>query len=69
MSVAGSLRTLLGVVLAALALCPSVRASTWELDPAATQIAFSVRNLSVGREITITIDAVGLKSGAGAPAM
>ena len=47
MSAAGSLRTLLGVVLAALALCPSVRASTWELDPAATQIAFSVRNLTM----------------------
>jgi polyisoprenoid-binding protein YceI len=47
MSAAGPLRTLLVVSLAAAALCPSVRASAWELDPSATQIAFSVRNLSV----------------------
>ena len=47
MSAAGPLRTLLVISLAAAALCPRARASAWELDPAATQIAFSVRNLSV----------------------
>jgi len=47
MSAAGSLRTLLVVSLAGVALCPSVRASAWELDPSATRIAFSVSNLSV----------------------
>ena len=41
------LRSLAVAVLATVALCPSVRASTWELDPAATQVAFSVRNLSM----------------------
>jgi polyisoprenoid-binding protein YceI len=47
MNAAGPLRTLLVVSLAAAALCPSARASAWELDPAATRIEFSVRNLSV----------------------
>jgi len=47
MSAAGPLRTLLVILSAAAALCPSVRASTWELDPAATQVAFSVRNLTM----------------------
>jgi polyisoprenoid-binding protein YceI len=47
MSAAGPLRTLLVISLAAAALCPRARASAWELDPAATRIEFSVRNLSV----------------------
>ena len=47
MSAARPLRTLLFLLLAAAAFGPSVRASTWELDPAATQVAFSVRNLSI----------------------
>ena len=47
MSAAGPLRTLLVILSAAAALCSSVRASTWELDPAATQVAFSVRNLTM----------------------
>jgi polyisoprenoid-binding protein YceI len=47
MSAARPLRTLLAILLAAAAFCPSVRASTWELDPSATRIEFSVRNLSV----------------------
>jgi transposase InsO family protein len=47
MSAARPRRTLLVILLAAAALCPSVRASTWELDHAATQVAFSVRNLSM----------------------
>jgi polyisoprenoid-binding protein YceI len=47
MSAAGPLRTLLVVSLAAAALCPRARASAWELDPSATRIEFSVRNLSV----------------------
>jgi len=47
MSAAEPLRSLLGISLAAAALCPGVRASAWELDPSATQIVFSVRNLSV----------------------
>jgi len=47
MSAAGPRRSLLGISLAAAALCPNVRASAWELDPSATQIVFSVRNLSV----------------------
>src|SRR5437763_14620936 len=37
---------LLGVALGAPAFCSSARAS-WALDPAATRIAFSVKNLSV----------------------
>jgi polyisoprenoid-binding protein YceI len=47
MSAARPVRALLVMLLAAAAVCPSVRASTWELDPAATQVAFSVRNLSI----------------------
>jgi polyisoprenoid-binding protein YceI len=47
MSAAGPLRTLLVISLAAAALCPSARAAAWELDPSATRIAFSVRDLSV----------------------
>jgi len=35
------------VTFAAPGLCSSARASAWELDPAATRIAFSVKNLSV----------------------
>ena len=38
---------LLGVALGAPAFCSSARASAWALDPAATRIAFSVKNLSV----------------------
>jgi len=47
MSAARLRHTLLVIPLAAAAFCPSVRASTWELDPAATQVAFSVRILSI----------------------
>jgi polyisoprenoid-binding protein YceI len=47
MSAARPRRTLLVMLLAAAAFCPSLRASTWELDPAATQVAFSVHNLSI----------------------
>ena len=47
MSAAGPLRTLLVISLAAAALCPRARASAWELDPSATRIEFSVRNLSI----------------------
>ena len=46
---AGSLRVFLAVALAAAPLCPGARASAWMLDPSATRIAFSVRNLSVAR--------------------
>src|SRR5439155_24853488 len=38
---------LLAVALAAPGPCSSAHASAWELDPAATRIAFSVKNLSV----------------------
>ena len=38
---------LLTVSLAASAFCSTAQASAWELDPAATRIAFSVKNLSV----------------------
>src|SRR5437588_4248459 len=38
---------LLTVSLAAPAFCSTAQASAWELDPAATRIAFSVKNLSV----------------------
>jgi polyisoprenoid-binding protein YceI len=38
---------LLAVALAAPGLCSSARASAWVLDPAATRIAFSVKNLSM----------------------
>jgi polyisoprenoid-binding protein YceI len=40
-------RVIVVIALAGAAFCPSVRASAWELDPAATQVAFSVRNLSM----------------------
>jgi polyisoprenoid-binding protein YceI len=46
---AGSLRVFLAVALAAASLCPGAWASAWMLDPSATRIAFSVRNLSVAR--------------------
>jgi polyisoprenoid-binding protein YceI len=46
---AGSLRVSLAVALAAASLCPDAWASAWMLDPSATRIAFSVRNLSVAR--------------------
>jgi polyisoprenoid-binding protein YceI len=49
MIAAGPRRTLLVISLAMAALCPSARASIWELDPSATRIAFSVKNLSVAR--------------------
>jgi polyisoprenoid-binding protein YceI len=42
-----ALRALLAVALLAAGLCSNARASSWELDPAATRIAFSVKNLSV----------------------
>ena len=38
---------LLAFALAVPGFCSSARASAWELDPAATRIAFSVKNLSV----------------------
>src|SRR5256884_9478181 len=38
---------LLTVSVAAPAFCSTARASAWVLDPAATRIAFSVKNLSV----------------------
>src|SRR5205809_7455032 len=38
---------LLTVSVAAPAFCSTGQASAWELDPAATRIAFSVKNLSV----------------------
>jgi len=38
---------LLTVSLAASAFCSTAQASVWELDPAATRITFSVKNLSV----------------------
>ena len=38
---------LLTVSVAAPAFCSTAQASAWELDPAATRIAFSVKNLSV----------------------
>jgi polyisoprenoid-binding protein YceI len=40
-------RVIVVISLAGAVLCPIVRASAWELDPAATQVAFSVRNLSM----------------------
>ncbi len=46
MSPAGSLRVFL-VSLTLVTLCRSARASAWALDPSATRIEFSVRNLSV----------------------
>ena len=47
MSPVGSLRVLLVIALTAVTVCPSARASAWALDPSATRIEFSVRNLSV----------------------
>ena len=47
MIAAGSLRVVLAVSLAAAWLCPAAWASAWALDPSATRIGFSVRNLSV----------------------
>jgi len=49
MIAAGSLRVFLAVSLAAASLCPGAWASAWTLDPSATRIEFSVRNLSVAR--------------------
>jgi polyisoprenoid-binding protein YceI len=49
MIAAGSLRVFLAVSLAAASLCPGAWASAWALDPSATRIEFSVRNLSVTR--------------------
>jgi len=49
MIAAGSLRVFLAVSLVAAALCPRAWASAWALDPSATRIEFSVRNLSVAR--------------------
>src|SRR5438093_13219467 len=43
---------LLAVALAAPGLCSSARASAWELDPAATRIAFSVKKISRWRTST-----------------
>ncbi len=48
MIAAGSLRLFFAVSLAA-SLCPRAWASPWALDPSATRIEFSVRNLSVAR--------------------
>ena len=49
MIAAGSLRVFLAVSLVAAALCPRAWASAWALDPSATRIEFSLRNLSVAR--------------------
>ena len=49
MIAAGSLRVFVAVSLAAASLCPGAWASAWALDPSATRIEFSVRNLSVAR--------------------
>jgi polyisoprenoid-binding protein YceI len=49
MIVARLRRVLLAVSLATASLCPGAWASAWALDPAATRIEFSVRNLSVAR--------------------
>jgi len=46
-SVAVLRRAVLAVSLTAAALCSTALASAWELDPAASRIAFSVRNLSI----------------------
>src|SRR5882724_7991141 len=48
MIAARSLRLFFAVSLAA-SLCPNAWASAWALDPSATRIEFSVRNLSVAR--------------------
>ena len=42
-----AIAAMLAGALAAPGLCSSARASAWELDPAATRIEFSVKNLSV----------------------
>ena len=42
-----AIAAMLAGALAAPGLCSSARVSAWELDPAATRIAFSVKNLSV----------------------
>jgi len=47
MIAAGSLRVFLVASLVAASLCPGAWASAWTLDPSATRIEFSVRNLSV----------------------
>jgi len=49
MITARSLRVAIAVSLFVAALCPGAWASTWALDPSATRIEFSVRNLSVAR--------------------
>src|SRR2546425_9037895 len=49
MIAAASLRVFLAVSLVAASLCPGAWASAWALDPSATRIAVSVRNLSVAR--------------------
>jgi polyisoprenoid-binding protein YceI len=49
MIVAGSRRVLLAVSLVTASLCPGAWASAWALDPSATRIEFSVRNLPVAR--------------------
>jgi len=90
MIAAESLRVFLAVSLVAASLCPGTWASAWALDPSATRIAFSVRNLSVtrvdgtfrlasghvalddedpsrsGKQVVITIDAVGMNTAADA---
>jgi polyisoprenoid-binding protein YceI len=47
MITARSLRIVIAVALFVAALCPGAWASAWALDPSATRIEFSVRNLSV----------------------
>ena len=49
MITARSLRVAIAVALFVAALCPGAWASAWALDPSATRIEFSVRNLSVAR--------------------
>ena len=49
MIAAGSLRVVIAGSLAVASLCPGAWASAWALDPSATRIEFSVRNLSVAR--------------------
>jgi len=45
--IARSLRVVLAVALVPASLCKAAWASEWALDPAATRVAFSVRNLTV----------------------
>jgi polyisoprenoid-binding protein YceI len=47
MITARSLRVVIAVSLFVAALCPGAWASAWALDPSATRIEFSVRNVSV----------------------